>query len=447
MKNIFKITENNTTIGKEIIGGITSFLAMAYILALNPSILSDAGMNWNAVFTATAISAAFATLIMAFIANLPVALAPGLGLNAFFAYTVVIGMGCSWQLALTAVFIEGIIFILLSLGGIREAIINSIPESLKKAVAVGIGLFVTILGLVNAGILSKETGTFIGYVNFDMANKTAIVALIGLIITIILYILKVPGAVLLGIVITTIIGIPFAVTTVPENFSPIATPSTPHLFEFDFKGIVINQETQAFSWATLGQFLVILITFLFTDLFDTIGTLLGVTEQGNLKDEEGNIKNVRGALLADSIGTVAGACLGTSTVTSFVESSAGVAAGARTGLASVVTAVLFLFALLFNPLFALIPSAATAPALIFVGFLMMKSVTSIKFEDPTEGIPAFLAIITMPFAYSISDGIAWGIISYVICKVTARKIKEIPIVTWILAIIFTGNFIFEAIKG
>ena len=447
MKNIFKITENNTTIGKEIIGGITSFLAMAYILALNPSILSDAGMNWNAVFTATAISAAFATFIMAFIANLPVALAPGLGLNAFFAYTVVIGMGCSWQLALTAVFIEGIIFILLSLGGIREAIINSIPESLKKAVAVGIGLFVTILGLVNAGILSKETGTFIGYVNFNLANKTAIVALIGLIITIILYILKVPGAVLLGIVITTIIGIPFAVTTVPENFSPIATPSTPHLFEFDFKGIVINPETQAFSWATLGQFLVILITFLFTDLFDTIGTLLGVTEQGNLKDEEGNIKNVRGALLADSIGTVAGACLGTSTVTSFVESSAGVAAGARTGLASVVTAVLFLFALLFNPLFALIPSAATAPALIFVGFLMMKSVTSIKFEDPTEGIPAFLAIITMPFAYSISDGIAWGIISYVICKVTARKIKEIPIVTWILAIIFTGNFIFEAIKG
>ena len=447
MKNIFKITENNTTIGKEIIGGITSFLAMAYILALNPSILSDAGMNWNAVFTATAISAAFATLIMAFIANLPVALAPGLGLNAFFAYTVVIGMGCSWQLALTAVFIEGIIFILLSLGGIREAIINSIPESLKKAVAVGIGLFVTILGLVNAGILSKETGTFIGYVNFNMANKTAIVALIGLIITIVLYILKVPGAVLLGIIITTIIGIPFAVTTVPENFSPIATPSTPHLFEFDFKGIVINPETQAFSWATLGQFLVILITFLFTDLFDTIGTLLGVTEQGNLKDEEGNIKNVRGALLADSIGTVAGACLGTSTVTSFVESSAGVAAGARTGLASVVTAVLFLFALLFNPLFALIPSAATAPALIFVGFLMMKSVTSIKFEDPTEGIPAFLAIITMPFAYSISDGIAWGIISYVICKVTARKIKEIPIVTWILAIIFTGNFIFEAIKG
>jgi AGZA family xanthine/uracil permease-like MFS transporter len=447
MKNIFKITENNTTIGKEIIGGITSFLAMAYILALNPSILSDAGMNWNAVFTATAISAAFATLIMAFIANLPVALAPGLGLNAFFAYTVVIGMGCSWQLALTAVFIEGIIFVLLSLGGVREAIINSIPESLKKAVAVGIGLFVTILGLVNAGILSKETGTFIGYVNFNMANKTAIVALIGLIITIVLYILKVPGAVLLGIIITTIIGIPFAVTTIPENFSPIATPSTPHLFEFDFKGIVINPETQAFSWATLGQFLVILITFLFTDLFDTIGTLLGVTEQGNLKDEEGNIKNVRGALLADSIGTVAGACLGTSTVTSFVESSAGVAAGARTGLASVVTAVLFLFALLFNPLFALIPSAATAPALIFVGFLMMKSVTSIKFEDPTEGIPAFLAIITMPFAYSISDGIAWGIISYVICKVTARKIKEIPIVTWILAIIFTGNFIFEAIKG
>jgi AGZA family xanthine/uracil permease-like MFS transporter len=431
----------------EVVAGITTFMTMAYILAVNPSILSEAGMDANAVLIATCLASFIGTLCMAFMANMPFALSAGMGLNAYLAYTVVLGQGISWQVALFAVFIEGIIFVLLSLGGVREAIINSIPESLKKAVAVGIGLFVTILGLVNAGILSKETGTFIGYVNFNMANKTAIVALIGLIITIVLYILKVPGAVLLGIIITTIIGIPFAVTTVPENFSPIATPSTPHLFEFDFKGIVINPETQAFSWATLGQFLVILITFLFTDLFDTIGTLLGVTEQGNLKDEEGNIKNVRGALLADSIGTVAGACLGTSTVTSFVESSAGVAAGARTGLASVVTALLFLFALLFNPLFALIPSAATAPALIFVGFLMMKSVTSIKFEDPTEGIPAFLAIITMPFAYSISDGIAWGIISYVICKVTARKIKEIPIVTWILAIIFTGNFIFEAIKG
>lgn len=447
MKDIFKITENNTTIGKEIVGGITTFLAMAYILALNPTILSDTGMNWNSIFTATAISSAFATLIMALLANLPVALAPGLGINAFFAYTVVIGMGCSWQLALTAVFFEGIIFILLSLGGVREAIINSIPESLKKAVAVGIGLFITILGLVNAGILSKDTGTFIGYVTFNMESKTAIVALIGLIITIVLYILKVPGAVLLGIVITTIIGIPFAVTKVPEGFSPIATPAAPHIFEFDFKAIFINPETQTFSWATLGQFFVILITFLFTDLFDTIGTLLGVAEQGNLKDKEGNIKNVKGALLADSIGTVAGACLGTSTVTSFVESSAGVASGARTGLASVVTAVLFLVALLFNPLFALIPAAATATALIFVGFLMMKSVMTIDFEDPTEGIPAFFAIITMPFAYSISDGIAWGIISYVLCKVTARKIKEIPIVTWVLAIIFIANFIFEALKA
>ena len=339
MEKLFKLQERQTTVSKEIIGGITTFLAMAYILAVNPSILSGSGMEWGPVFTATAIAAALATLVMAFVANLPVALAPGLGLNAFFTYTVVLGMGCSWQLALTAVFIEGVLFIILSLCGVREAIIRSIPEGLKKAVAVGIGLFIAIIGLVNAGICTTDTGTTIGFVNFNMQHATAIVAILGLIITIVLYTLNVPGAILIGIIITTIIGIPFGVTTIGEDFKPFSLPSKPYLFAFDFKGIVIDSVTGKFSFAVLGQFFVIFFTFLFTDLFDTIGTLLGVAEQGNLKDENGEVLNVKGALLSDAVGTVAGAALGTSTVTSFVESSSGVAAGARTGLASLVTGV------------------------------------------------------------------------------------------------------------
>ena len=445
MEKFFKLQERNTTVSKEIIGGITTFLAMAYILAVNPSILSACGMSWGAVFTATALSAAIATFVMAFCANLPVALAPGLGLNAFFTYTVVLGMGCTYQLALTAVLLEGILFIILSLCGVREAIIKSIPEGLKKAVAVGIGLFIAIIGLANAGIVSTETGTLIGYVNFTMANKTAIVAVIGLILTIVLYTLKVPGAILIGIIVTTIVGIPFGVTTIPENFRPLSAPSAPTVFAFDFKGIFCTTAGK-FSFAVIGQFFVIFFTFLFTDLFDTIGTLLGVAEQGNLKDSNGEVQNVKGALMADAVGTAVGACLGTSTVTSFVESSSGVAAGARTGLASVTTGILFLLALFLSPLFFLIPSAATAPALIFVGYLMMKSVVEIKFDDPTEGIPAFITIMTMPFSYSIAKGIQWGIISYVIAKCAGKKFKEIPVVTWILAVIFLADIIFEACK-
>lgn len=445
MEKFFKLQERNTTVSKEIIGGITTFLAMAYILAVNPSILSASGMSWGAVFTATALSAAIATFVMAFCANLPVALAPGLGLNAFFTYTVVLGMGCTYQLALTAVLLEGILFIILSLCGVREAIIKSIPEGLKKAVAVGIGLFIAIIGLANAGIVSTETGTLIGYVNFTMANKTAIVAVIGLILTIVLYTLKVPGAILIGIIVTTIVGIPFGVTTIPENFRPLSAPSAPTVFAFDFKGIFCTTAGK-FSFAVIGQFFVIFFTFLFTDLFDTIGTLLGVAEQGNLKDSNGEVQNVKGALMADAVGTAVGACLGTSTVTSFVESSSGVAAGARTGLASVTTGILFLLALFLSPLFFLIPSAATAPALIFVGYLMMKSVVEIKFDDPTEGIPAFITIMTMPFSYSIAKGIQWGIISYVIAKCAGKKFKEIPVVTWILAVIFLADIIFESCK-
>ena len=434
MEKFFKLKERGTTVSKEIIGGITTFLAMAYILAVNPGILSDSGMSFNAVFTATAVSAAIATLVMAFVANLPVALAPGLGLNAFFTYSVVLGMGCSWQFALTAVFVEGIIFILLSLCGVREAIIKSIPETMKKAVSVGIGLFITIIGLVNAGICTTDTGTTIGFVNMNMSHASALVAVIGLIVTVVLFIMNVPGAILLGVIITTIIGIPFGVTTVPQGFKPFSLPEAPYLFKFEW------------SNALSLKFIVVLITFLFTDMFDTLGTLMGIAEQADLKDKDGNIQNCKGALLSDSIGTVVGACLGTSTVTSFVESTSGVAAGAKTGLASVTTGILFLLALFLNPIFALIPLAATAPALIFVGYLMMKSVKSIEFSDPTEGIPAFITIMTMPFSYSISKGIMWGIISFVICKVAAKKAKEVPLVTWILAVIFIADIIFEAVK-
>lgn len=431
---MFKIKERGSTVSREIVAGITTFLAMAYILAVNPDILSQSGMNKGSVFTATAVSAAIATLVMAFVANLPVALAPGLGLNAFFTYSVVLGMGCSWQFALTAVLLEGILFIILSLVGVREAIIKSIPASLKKAVSVGIGLFICIIGLSNAGIVGTDTGTTIGFENLNLTHASALVAVIGLIITIVLFILKVPGAILIGIALTTIVGIPFGVTKVPEGFTPFSTPEAPHLFAFEWQNVLSL------------KFLVVFFTFLFTDMFDTIGTLMGVAEQGNLKDKEGNILNAKGALLSDAVGTVAGACLGTSTVTSFVESSSGVAAGGRTGLTSVVTAGFFVLSLFLSPLFGLIPSAATAPALIFVGYLMMKSVTDINFKDPTEGIPAFITIMVMPFSYSISKGIAWGIISYVICKVAGKKAKEIPVITWILAAIFVADIIFEAVK-
>ncbi len=431
---MFKIKERGSTVSREIVAGITTFLAMAYILAVNPDILSQSGMNKGSVFTATAVSAAIATLVMAFVANLPVALAPGLGLNAFFTYSVVLGMGCSWQFALTAVLLEGILFIILSLVGVREAIIKSIPASLKKAVSVGIGLFICIIGLSNAGIVGTDTGTTIGFENLNLTHASALVAVIGLVITIVLFILKVPGAILIGIALTTIVGIPFGVTKVPEGFTPFSTPEAPHLFAFEWQNVLSL------------KFLVVFFTFLFTDMFDTIGTLMGVAEQGNLKDKEGNILNAKGALLSDAIGTVAGACLGTSTVTSFVESSSGVAAGGRTGLTSVVTAGFFVLSLFLSPLFGLIPSAATAPALIFVGYLMMKSVTDINFKDPTEGIPAFITIMVMPFSYSISKGIAWGIISYVICKVAGKKAKEIPVITWVLAAIFVADIIFEAVK-
>lgn len=425
MEKMFKLQERGTTVKREIVAGITTFLAMAYILAVNPGMLSATGMPAGGVFTATALASAIATLVMAFAANLPVALAPGMGLNAFFTYTVVLTMGYSWQTALTAVFLEGILFIILSFFNIREAIIDAIPANLKKAVAVGIGLFITLIGLANAGIVASDLGTIIG---FNALKGPALVAVLGLIITSILFVLKVPGSILIGILLTTLVGIPFGVTVVPEGFKPFSVPDAPIFMLFDFSNV--------FSL----KFFTVFFTFFFVDIFDTVGTLVGVTTQAGLTDSKGKIPRVKQALLADAIGTVAGAALGTSTVTSFVESTAGVAVGGRTGLSSVATAVMFLLALFLSPLFLLVPSAATAPALIIVGFLMMKSVTGINFDDATEGLPAFICIIVMPFAYSIADGIVWGILAYVIVKVVTRKFKDISIATWILFVIFLLRF-------
>ncbi len=425
MEKLFKLNEHGTNVRKEVIGGITTFLTMAYILAVNPSMLAETGMSAGGVFTATVVASAIATLVMAFLANLPVALAPGMGLNAFFTYTVVQGMGVSWQVALTAVLFEGLLFIVLSFFNVREAIINAIPSNLKKAVAVGIGLFIALIGLANANLVVSDAGTIIG---LGALEGAALLAVIGLVITIILYALKVPGSILIGIIITTLIGIPMGVTNIPHNFKILSLPEKPIFMQFDFSSVL-----------TL-KFFTIFFTFLFVDIFDTVGTLVGVTTQAGLTDKDGNIPKVKQALLADAVGTVAGAALGTSTVTSYVESTAGVAAGGRTGLTSVVTAGLFLLALFLSPLFLIVPSAATAPALIFVGFLMMKSVVGINFEDPAEGIPAFICIIVMPFAYSIAEGIVWGLIAYVLLKAVTGKFKDISIMSWVLFVIFIARF-------
>ena len=429
MEKLFGLKAHGTNARTELLAGITTFLTMAYILAVNPGILGDAGMDRSAIFTATALAAAIATIAMAFFANLPVALAPGMGLNAFFTYTVVLGMGYSWQTALTAVFLEGIVFILLSLVNVREAIVASVPLNLKKAVAVGIGVFITLIGMKNSGIIVSNSATLVSL--GKITEGTALLAAIGLVITGVLYALRVRGAILIGILATTAIGIPMGITAPMggwENWRPMSLPAAPLFCKFDFANVL-----------TL-KFFTVFFSFLFVDIFDTVGTLVGVTTQAKLIDKDGNVPHVKQALLSDAIGTVAGAMLGTSTVTRYVESTAGVAEGGRTGMTALVTGGLFIRALLFSPLFLLIPGAATAPALIIVGFLMMSPVIGIDFTDPTEGIPAFLTIVMMPFCYSIAEGIVYGVLSYVVLKVATGKVKQIPVVTWIIFAIFFLRF-------
>jgi len=433
LKQFFKLEENNTNVKTEVLAGITTFMTIAYILIVNPIILSETGMDFGGIFTATALSSLIATLMMALYANYPFALAPGMGLNAFFAFTVVLGpMGKSWEFALTAVLIEGIIFILLSFIKAREAIFESIPLNLKNAVSVGIGIFISFIGLSGAGIVKAGNGTLVAL--GELTSGAPLLAIIGIIITGLLLIKNVKGALLIGIVITTIIGIPMGVTILPENFSTIVS-MPPSLKDVAFKFVGFDQ---IFSF----EMLVVVFTFLFVDIFDTVGTLAGVATKANMLDEEGKLPRVGAALMSDAVGTVVGACLGTSTVTTYVESASGVAEGGRTGMTSLVTAAMFGVALFFAPLFTLVPSAATAPALVIVGLFMMSPITKINFNDYTEAIPAFLTIVMMPFAYSIAEGIVFGMVSYVILKAISGKFKDISWVMWILSLLFVLRFIF-----
>lgn len=427
LERFFKLKENNTSIRTEIVAGITTFMTMAYILAVNPSILSATGMDANALFTATALSALFGTLVMALWARLPFALAPGMGLNAFFAFTVVLAMGHSWQFALTAVFLEGIIFILMSFFNIREAIVNSIPLNLKYAISAGIGLFIAFIGLQNAGIIVDNSATLISLGN--IGNSGALIALAGLIITGVLLALKVKGALLIGIFASTIIGIPFGVTQLPDSSWISLPPSISPIF-------MKIQFSEIFS----TDMLVVVITFLFVDIFDTVGTLVGVTSKAGMLEKDGKVPRAKQALMADAIGTTFGAVMGTSTVTTYVESASGVAEGGRTGLTALSTAGMFAIALFLAPIFLMVPGAATAPALILVGSFMAASIVKINFEDYTESIPAFLAVIMMPLAYSIAEGIVFGMLSYVILKLLTGRTKEISVVMYILAVLFIIKF-------
>ena len=420
MEKLFKLKEHKTTVRTELLAGLTTFMTMAYILIVNPLMLKDAGMDFGAVFTATALSSAIATLVMAFMANLPFALAPGMGLNAFFVYAVVITMGYSWEMALAAVFIEGIIFIALTLFNIREAIVNSIPANVKKAISVGIGLFIAFIGLQNAGIVvDGATLVQMG----DITQGATLVAILGLVITALLLTFKVRGALLIGIGITTVIGIPFGVTTWGGgSFLP---PSiAPTFLKFDFTKIF-----------TLDM-LIIIFTFLFVDMFDTVGTLIGCATKANILNKDGSIPKCKEALFADAIGTTVGAMLGTSTVTTYVESSAGVAEGGRTGLTSLTVAVLFLASLFLSPLFIAIPAAATAPCLILVGLFMITPVKDIDFDQPTEALPAFLTILFMVTTYSIANGILFGALSWVLLKLFTGKAKQISVTMIIITVLF-----------
>lgn len=450
-EKIFKLSDHHTTVRTEVMAGITSFMTMAYILAVNPSILSSTGMDPTAVLLATALASFIGTTCMAFLANLPFALSAGMGLNAFMAYTVVAGYGYSWQVALLAVFIEGLLFIVLSLTNVREAIFNAIPLTLKRGVSVGIGLFVAFIGLQDAG-LSVSSSTLVTITsftdNFHTSGICALLALIGLFITAVLYIRNVKGAILFGILLTWIIGM---LCEVAGLYVPDAEAGFYTLFptlgmtDFTKLGLTFGQCFNVdFSEVGIFNFIVVIFSFLFVDIFDTLGTLIGVATKANMIDEEGKMAGIKPALLSDAIATSAGAVLGTSTTTTFIECSSGVALGGRTGLTALVTAVLFLLSTLFAPIFTAIPSFATAPALLMVGFLMMGTVNKIRFDQDsmTETIPAYLAIISMPLFYSISEGISMGIISYVLLNLAAGKGKKVTPLMYVLAVLFILKYIF-----
>ncbi len=429
LDNYFGLTRNNTNVKTEIVAGITTFMTMAYILIVNPSILSAAGMDSGAVFTATALSAVVATMVMGLHAKLPFAQAPGMGLNAFFAFTVVLSMGYSYQFALTAVLLEGIIFILLTLFNVREAIVDSIPENIKKAISVGIGLLIALIGLEGAGIIihPKDNSTILALGN--ITSGTALLAIIGIVITGILLAKNIKGALFIGMLATAVIGIPFGITPIPSGIISMPPSISSVLFKFEWHNI--------FSL----DMVIVLFTLLFMDMFDTIGTLVGVTTKAKMLDENGKVPNIKKALFADAIGTTFGACVGTSTVSTFVESASGVAEGGRTGLTAVSTAIMFGLALFFSPIFATITPAVTCCALVLVGLFMIEPIKEINISDFTEAIPAFLTIIMMPLSYSISDGIVFGVISYILLKLFTGKVKDISVTTVVVGLVFIMKFL------
>jgi adenine/guanine/hypoxanthine permease len=441
MEKFFKLKEHGTDVRTEVVAGVTTFLSMVYILAVNPNILSAAGMDSSAIFTATAVSAFFGTLFMAFFANYPVALASGMGLNAYFAYSVCIpmaeaGITDPWKIALTAVLVEGIIFVLLSLTNFREKLVNDVPANLKYGITAGIGLFITIVGLKSAGVVIGSDSTLVDL--GSVSTPQFVLAMVGFIIICVMVHYNVPGSVLWGILITWVLGIIAQCTgwyqvnadnaSLIPNFSGASfIPAAPTMFSFDFSWVAKN----------IVEFAVIVFSFLFVDLFDTVGTLIGVASKGNLLDENGNLPRAKGALLADAFGTILGACFGTSTVTSYVESTAGVAAGGRTGLTAVVSGVLFLLSLFFSPIFLAIPSFATTPALVYVGLLMLTSIKNMSFEDDiADTAGGFMAIIMMPFTYSIANGIMFGMITWVLLKVITKKAKDVAPVMWVAFFLF-----------
>ena len=453
LDKIFHLKENHTDVKTEVIAGVTTFMTMAYILAVNPSIMSAAGMDSGAIFTATALASMIATLCMAAFANYPFVLAPGMGLNAYFAYTVVINMGYSWEMALAAVFIEGLIFIVLSLTKVRESIFNAIPMCLKNAVSAGIGLFIAFIGLQNAKLTVNSDSTLVTIFSMSGSLKngtfrsqgiTALLALIGVLVIGVLMVKKVKGNILLGIFITWGLGIlcQFAGLYVPDPANGFYSLLPDFSSGFGIPSLAPTFLKMDFSKVFSGEFLVVIFAFLFVDMFDTLGTLIGVASKADMLDEEGKLPRISGALLADAVGTSVGAALGVSTTTTFVESASGVTEGGRTGLTSVTSALLFGLSLFLSPIFLAIPSFATAPALIVVGFLMISSVLKVDFSDLCQGIPAFITLIAMPFMYSISEGIALGTISFVVINVLAgpEKRKAISPVMYVLAILFAAKY-------
>ena len=432
LEKLFKLKQNNTNPQREIAAGIITFLTMSYILIVNPMVLGEAGMDKSALFTTTALTAIIGTLLMALLANVPIAQAPGMGLNSFFAFTVVLTMGYTWQFALTAVIIEGLLFVLLTFFNVRELIIKSIPKSLKNAIPVGIGLFITLIGLKSAGIVVSNPNTIVSLGN--MANHSIWITFLGLIVIAVLLVKNIHGAILIGMMVSTAFAFILGDVAIPTGHLVSLPPSIAPIF-------------CKFEWTYVFSFdmLIVVFTFLMVNLFDSVGTLIGVISKAGLTDENGDFPQIRKALLADALGTVSGAFLGTSPNTAFVESAAGVAAGGRTGLTSVSTAVMFILALFFAPIFLMVPAAATAPALIIIGLFMMSSVLSIDFSDISQGLPAFLTIIFMPFTYSIAQGIIFGVLSFTLIKMMTGKFKEISITIYVISILFIFKIILDAV--